>query len=111
LRELLIFFATRVVKERAFVPLRETVARLLLESVVARADKTDVRGSLRFTTVAVRAWVWETLLSDFARETAVPSRTAAFATPTQTSRFARKTRTLFISDEKSSKFANSRASE
>lgn len=50
-------------------------------------------------------------LSDFARETAVPSRTAASQIPTQINVLSIKNRSFFISDKKFSKFIEFDASE
>lgn len=66
--------------------------------VVVRAGNTVMRALDRFCVVAVRDCV-ATFRSDFARETAVPSRTAASARPENVNSPITKTRILFISDE------------
>ena len=66
--------------------------------VVVRAGNTVMRALDRFCVVAVRDCV-AAFRSDFARETAVPSRTAASARPENVNSPITKTRILFISDE------------
>lgn len=66
--------------------------------VVVRAGNTVMRALDRFCVVAVRDCV-AVFRSDFARETAVPSRTAASARPENVNSPITKTRILFISDE------------
>ena len=96
-------FALPVVRDDTVVAVRDMVAS-------ERGFSAVVRGVVvRATLVAVRDWVVS--VSDFVRETAVPSRTAALAKPTQINKFVIKTRIFFISGVKFSKNTKNDASE
>lgn len=90
-----------VLSDARAVAVRADVADVVAvraDVVVVRAGNTVMRALDRFCVVAVRDCV-AVFRSDFARETAVPSRTAASARPENVNSPITKTRILFISDE------------
>ena len=87
-----------VLSDARAVAARADVVVVRAVVVVVRAGNTVMRALDRFCVVAVRDCV-ATFRSDFARETAVPSRTAASARPENVNSPITKTRILFISDE------------